>query len=119
MTQPDFKAIIASLGIRRHKLGMSQDEVAGLAGITQTTLSTLERGLVDPRLSSLLGAARAVGMDVRLVPRELVPRVDDLLRAFSRPDATVGQEEQPLYMLREDEEEPGEDEKDQDQGREE
>jgi transcriptional regulator with XRE-family HTH domain len=102
MTTKTFNALLAPFELRRHALGMSQDHVAKLAGITQTTLSTMVRGVGNPRLSSLQGAARALGMDIRVIPRELLPYVDDLLRSTLRGETAPGEQERSLYALSDD-----------------
>ncbi|MFN2317923.1 MAG: helix-turn-helix domain-containing protein [Gemmatimonadales bacterium] len=103
MTAKASEALLAPFEIRRHALGMSQDDVAKLAGITQTTLSTMVRGVGNPRLSSLQGAARALGMDIRVIPREILPYVDDLLRSTLRGETAPGETERSLYALSDDE----------------
>lgn len=87
---------------------MSQDEVANQSGLTQVTVSMMERGLGNPRLSSLQEASRVLGMDIRVIPRELLPYVDDLLRLTAHPGAAGEQEERPLYTLTGEEDPDGE-----------
>lgn len=99
MTNTSRNSILASLSVRRQQLGMSQSEVAGLSGLTQVTISMMERGLANPRLSSLQEASRVLGMDIRVIPRELLPYVDDLLRSNTQRGAASGEEERPLYAL--------------------
>ncbi|HUG27123.1 MAG TPA: helix-turn-helix domain-containing protein [Gemmatimonadales bacterium] len=102
--------ILAPLSVRRQQLGMSQSEVASLSGLTQVTISLMERGLGNPRLSSLQEASRVLGMDLRVIPRELIAYVDDLLRSATQRGAVNGEEERPLYALVgevDDEEEDG------------
>lgn len=50
---------------RRKDLGMSQSELAGKAGINQTTISTIELGKVDPTTSNIkmIAAALDVSLD--------------------------------------------------------
>jgi len=94
--------LLAPLSSRREQLGMSQAEVARLVGTTQTTVSTLERGVVDARLGTLREVARVLGMDVRLIPREILPAIDAQLQAFQRAGSNAGEEERPLYTLMDD-----------------
>ncbi|WP_253189983.1 helix-turn-helix domain-containing protein [Paraburkholderia phenazinium] len=42
---------------------MSQDELAGRAGLHRTALSQIERGLANVRLDSLVALAEALGID--------------------------------------------------------
>ena len=99
MENKPFRGIPATLAARRHHLGMSQDEVARIAGITQKTFSTMERGVADPRLSTLEGAARVMGLHIRMIPRELLPYVDDLLRPLMEGGLPTREGERPLYFL--------------------
>ena len=62
----------ALLRERRRALGLTQDDVAELAGTTQKTLSMLETGKPTARLDKLADVAEAVGLAVTLVPREAV-----------------------------------------------
>jgi len=91
--------LLAPLSARREQLGMSQAEVARLVGTTQTTVSTLERGVVDARLGTLREVARVLGMDVRLIPREILPAIDAQLQAFQTAGSNAGEDERPLYTL--------------------
>jgi transcriptional regulator with XRE-family HTH domain len=49
--------------LRREK-GLSQEELAGLAGIHQTYLSGVERGKRNPTVSVLQRIAEALGTDI-------------------------------------------------------
>lgn len=74
-----------------------------MAGTTQSSVSRLERGTLDARVSTLTETARALGMDLRLIPREILPRVDELLQTMQRETAPNGAPgEEPLYTLDED-----------------
>jgi transcriptional regulator with XRE-family HTH domain len=73
---------------RRRKLGMTQTQVAELTGKKQSQIVRLERGLADPRLSSLVQVANSVGMEIMAVPTRLVPAVRHLLREQEGGPAT-------------------------------
>ncbi|HLP03863.1 MAG TPA: helix-turn-helix transcriptional regulator [Paludibacter sp.] len=49
----------------RNKLGLSQDEVAEKAGITQNNLSRIERGLYSPGQDILLRIGDALGLQLK------------------------------------------------------
>lgn len=83
---------------RRDLLGKTQAVVAREAGTAQATISRLEQGRRDVRLTTLIEVARALGLDVRVVPREVLPAVDDLIRSTTSRTAG-GQSEAPLYSL--------------------
>jgi transcriptional regulator with XRE-family HTH domain len=45
----------------RKKAGMTSEELAKKAGLSRSSLNYIERGVSDPRLSSLVGIAGALG----------------------------------------------------------
>lgn len=68
----------------RHRIGLSQADVAGRMGTTQSAVSDLERSGADPRVSTLMRYARALGIPLRfrtptvnLVPRTVSPSTVD------------------------------------------
>jgi transcriptional regulator with XRE-family HTH domain len=74
---------------------MTQEEVADLAGISRPRYRDIETGVAAARTTTLINIARALGMEVMLIPQAMVPAVEALLRpndgddfpAFvSRPD---------------------------------
>ena len=103
MSHGHDKPPLAPLVARRQHLGLSQDDIARVTGLTQATLSRMERGVGDPRLSTIQQSARALGMDLRLIPRELLHHVDELLRATTPGSSERGSEERTLYALTGDE----------------
>ena len=62
--------------------GLSQRELALRVGMTQAHISRIESGLVDPRLSTVVEIARAVGSMPMLIPRRALPAVLGVLRNF-------------------------------------
>jgi transcriptional regulator with XRE-family HTH domain len=72
---------------------LSQSELAGKVDLHQRQISDLERAAADPRLSTLLNVARALELELVLVPRHLLPAVHALYRA--RIDAG----NRPAYVL--------------------
>ncbi|MEP6590269.1 MAG: helix-turn-helix transcriptional regulator [Gemmatimonadota bacterium] len=101
-------SVASSIDWRRTVLGLSQVEVARMAGTTQSSVSRLERGTLDARISTLTETARALGMDLRLIPREILPKVDEMLQTMQQATEKNGESgEEPLYTLDEYEEDPG------------
>ena len=47
----------------RKKAGMTSEELAKKAGLSRSSLNYIERGISDPRLSSLVAIAGALGKD--------------------------------------------------------
>ncbi|PZF84104.1 helix-turn-helix transcriptional regulator [Jiangella anatolica] len=53
---------------RRLALGLTQQEVADLAGLARSSLQALESGRASTRLASLLAVADVLGCAIALVP---------------------------------------------------
>jgi len=68
-----FAQIAERVAARRRELGLSQADLAGLVGTTQSAIARLETGGRPPRIDTLLRIAAA--LDCRLVV-ELVPAAD-------------------------------------------
>lgn len=56
---------------RRKKLGVSQQELAALAGVSVRVLSSLERGKPTIRLDIVIPVLDALGLELRTPPRGL------------------------------------------------
>ena len=63
---PEFGA---QLRASRKSLKLSQEDVANVIGVNRRVLSQLENGKATVQLQIALEAARAVGLDITLVPR--------------------------------------------------
>ncbi|MFI0416193.1 MAG: helix-turn-helix domain-containing protein [Candidatus Thiodiazotropha sp.] len=59
---------------------LSQRALSQKAGMPQSQISRIENAAVDLQTSSLIELARALDMDVVLVPRNLVPAVNSVMR---------------------------------------
>ncbi|MDB5964322.1 MAG: family transcriptional regulator [Polaromonas sp.] len=68
----------------RKAANLSQDELAERAGLSRMTVQRTESGVIDPRLSSVLVLARALGMDLMLVPLALRPELESFVRSGGR-----------------------------------
>jgi DNA-binding XRE family transcriptional regulator len=68
----------------RKAAGLTHDMLAQRAGVTRMTVQRTEAGKIDPRLSTLLVLARALGMDLMLVPKSLRPDLEDFVRSGGR-----------------------------------
>ncbi len=73
--------IITALKAARETKAISQRELSAKAGVPQAQISRLESGAVDIRLSSLVSLARALDLEVELVPRKAVSAVETIVRA--------------------------------------
>ncbi len=59
----------------RLEKGLSQRALGARVGVPQSHISKIESGLVDLQASSLIELARALELELMLVPRILVPTV--------------------------------------------
>ena len=93
----------------RVRKGLSQRQLAERVGIQQAHLSKIEQGKVDARLSSLVEVARALDLELQLVPRQALPAIEGAVRAVeeaatdvaeSRMLATLTRHEQDLERAR-------------------
>lgn len=81
----------------RARKQLTQQQLAERLGYRQRQISDLERSRTDPRLSTIQNVARALDLELVLIPRQLITTVDGLLRADS--DAAT----RPMYALGDDE----------------
>lgn len=87
-------AIAMALRTAREKKGLSQRELSALSGVRQSQISMIEKGLVDLRLSSLIELARALDLELTLVPQSAVPAVLSFVQSIVRsaaPSSEAGQ----------------------------
>ncbi len=71
----ETRRLVLQLAAERERQGLSQERVAAALGTKQPNVARLERGRVDPKLSSLERYASLLGWRVTLEPlREPAPR---------------------------------------------
>ena len=75
--------IIDTLKGARVAKGLSQRALSRRTGVPQSHVSKIENGGADIRLSSLIELARALDLDLRLIPRRAVPAVDGVMRSMT------------------------------------
>jgi transcriptional regulator with XRE-family HTH domain len=75
--------IAMSLRAAREAKGLSQRALSELVGVPQSHISKIENGAVDLRLSSLVEIARALDLEVMLVPRKNLSAVSTITRQAS------------------------------------
>ncbi|HWA91876.1 MAG TPA: helix-turn-helix transcriptional regulator [Rhizomicrobium sp.] len=76
----DLMPITRTLKAAREAKGLTQRALAERAGVPQSHISRIESGAVDLQTSSLIQLARALDLELSLVPRQIVPAVDALAR---------------------------------------
>lgn len=82
--------ILRKTRLSRH---FTQQVLARTLGLRQRQISDLERAAMDPRLSTILNVARALDLELMLIPRHLISAVEGLQRAGT--DAA----KRPMYAL--------------------
>ncbi len=65
--------------------GMTQRALGDRVGLPQSHVSKIEQGIVDLQLSSLSEIARALDLELKLVPRRALPAVEGLVQSLA-PD---------------------------------
>lgn len=59
---PEQRAFAANLMRLRLAAGVTQDQLAAKSGVSQSQISALEKGIWEPRLSTILALAKAFGV---------------------------------------------------------
>jgi HTH-type transcriptional regulator/antitoxin HipB len=85
--------IAEKLKAARAARGLSQRKLSQLAGVPQGHISKIESGNVDLRVSSLIQLARALGLELTLVPRKTLPAVNTIARGINSESV------RPAYSL--------------------
>ena len=78
-----IEQIAMSLRAAREAKGLSQRALSELVDVPQSHISKIENGGVDLRLSSLVGIARALDLEVMLVSRKNLSAVNTITRQSS------------------------------------
>jgi transcriptional regulator with XRE-family HTH domain len=77
---PNVLSILNELASTRKASHLTQAELAQRSGVNRMTVGRIESGL-DPRLSTVQELARAMGMDIMLVPKGLRPEIEGFVRS--------------------------------------
>ena len=72
--------LIREIRGRRTDAGVSQRALAARSGLTQAHISQIETGTLEPGLSSFIDMARALDLEILLVPKKFLPAVQGILR---------------------------------------
>ncbi|WP_430252236.1 helix-turn-helix domain-containing protein [Neorhizobium sp. DAR64860/K0K1] len=59
---------------------LTQEQVADMSGISRPRYREIEAGSTAARTTTLINIARALGLELMLIPQAMVPAVDALLR---------------------------------------
>ncbi len=80
--------LIREIRDRRTDAGISQRALAARSGLTQAHISQIETGTLEPGLSSFIDMARALDLEIMLVPKKFLPAVQGILRQTSTEQST-------------------------------
>ncbi|WP_157020047.1 helix-turn-helix domain-containing protein [Mesorhizobium xinjiangense] len=83
------ESLIAQAREIREASGVSQRALSERAGLTQSHISQIESGKMEPGLSSFIDLTRALDLEVMLVPKKLVPAVLSLVKARATRDMHI------------------------------
>lgn len=77
--------------VRKEKR-ITQEELARNTGLSQSRISHIESGRVDPKFTEVIAMASALGLDIGMYPAAAVPFVADTLSEWKRCDDPTDQE---------------------------
>jgi transcriptional regulator with XRE-family HTH domain len=83
MAQSDSDALLEIgqlLKATRKVRQLTQEQVADMAGISRPRYREIEAGSSSARTTTLINIARALGLELMLIPQAMVPAVGALLR---------------------------------------
>jgi transcriptional regulator with XRE-family HTH domain len=73
--------IVGTIRAARQAKALTQKELGQRVGLPQSHISKIEKGAVDLQLSSLVEIARALDLELKLVPRKALAAVEGAVRA--------------------------------------
>ena len=91
--------LIRAIRDRRTDAGISQRALAARSGLTQAHISQIETGTLEPGLSSFIDVARALDLEIVLVPKKFLPAVQGILRQTSTEQSTPQEREAALREI--------------------
>ncbi len=83
------ESLIAQAREVREASSVSQRALSERAGLTQSHISQIESGKMEPGLSSFIDMTRALDLELMLVPKRLVPAVLSLVKVQATPDMHI------------------------------
>ncbi len=82
--------LLKDLGLRfrkaRRAAGLSQEQIALRANISRPRYRDIETGAAAARATTLVNVARALGMEMMLIPQAMVPAVQSMLQPADDDD---------------------------------
>jgi transcriptional regulator with XRE-family HTH domain len=104
----EIEHLAKAIKAARERKNLSQRELKAKTGIPQAQISKFESGIVDLRLSSLITLARALDLDLELIPLKALPAVQSVIRRTEQLTNSMHASGEtpppkPAYSLEEDE----------------
>jgi transcriptional regulator with XRE-family HTH domain len=81
---------------------LTQEQVADMAGISRPRYRDIETGAAAARATTLINIARALGLEMMLIPQVMIPAVNSFLRPHDDDDV-------PAFAPRTEEDDRGPD----------
>lgn len=78
-----LEELLHELREARLRKGLSQRELSTLVGVPQSHISKIEAGDVDLRMSSLIGLARALDLELFIAPKKTLPAIQSIIRSVT------------------------------------
>jgi transcriptional regulator with XRE-family HTH domain len=98
-------SLLKELGLRLRKArmaaGLSQEQIALRANISRPRYRDIETGAAAARATTLVNVARALGMEMMLIPQAVVPAIQSMLQP------TADDDDRPAFTSDVEEEEGG------------
>jgi transcriptional regulator with XRE-family HTH domain len=88
-----IEELVKKIKIGRKKKGLSQRALSSKIHVPQSHISKIENGMVDLQTSSLIEIARALDLELILVPRNLLPAINAMQNTSLMLNST------PAYQL--------------------
>jgi transcriptional regulator with XRE-family HTH domain len=86
----DPDPLLEDLGLRfrtaRLAAGLSQEQIAQRANISRPRYRDIETGVAAARATTLVNVARALGLEMMLIPQAIVPAVQSMLQPADDDD---------------------------------
>lgn len=87
---PSESAALLEIGrlLKQARLAASltQEQIADMAGISRPRYRDIETGTAAARATTMINIARALGLEMMLIPQSMVPAVNSLLRPHDDDD---------------------------------
>ena len=77
----NIEGIVKALTTARKDRRLSQRNLSKKVGIPQSHISKIEKGIVNIKISTLVELARALDLEIALVPRKAMPAVTSITRS--------------------------------------